>query len=354
MNTAPPPPPGTIEVREGEAFDHEGALEYLREVIPALPEGTLEVRQFPTGASNLTYWIRVGYWEAVLRRPPLGPVPPRAHDMEREGHLLSRLHAVFPLAPAPLAVCSDSSIIGAPFHVMEYRRGVIIDSRFPPEIDPTPANCREIGVATVETLADLHLVDWRVAGLEGVGRPEGFLARQIDGWIGRYERARTDVIPTAEPLMVRLKKNVPASPSPTVIHNDYKLNNLLFDPVRLRITAVLDWEMATIGDPLLDLGVFLGYWIDPDDPDELKSILPTVTAREGFPRRAEVIELYAKRTGREPAGLEWYLTFSYFKLAVILQQIYARWVRGQTRDERFAGFGERVRALVDHAYGRSG
>jgi aminoglycoside phosphotransferase (APT) family kinase protein len=354
MSTAPPPPSGTIEVRDGEAFDIARAEEYLRGVIPSLHEGPMEVRQFPTGASNLTYWIRLGNWEAVLRRPPLGPVPPRAHDMEREGNLLSRLHVVFPLAPAPFAVCSDPSILGTPFHVMEYRRGVVIDSKFPPEVDATPASCREIGIATVETLADLHLVDWRAAGLEAVGRPDGFLGRQVDGWIGRYEKARTDEIAGAEPLMARLRRNVPASPGPTVIHNDYKLNNLLFDPQRRRVSAVLDWEMATIGDPLLDLAVFLGYWIDPDDPEELKAILPTVTAREGFPRRAEMVEIYAKHTGREPVGLEWYLTFAYFKLAVILQQIYARWVRGQTRDERFARFGERVRTLVEHAYMRTG
>lgn len=351
MNVAPPPV-GTIPVRDGESLDPARVLGYLRAAIRSLPDGDLEVRQFPTGASNLTYWIRVGDWEAVLRRPPLGPVPPRAHDMEREGRLLRQLNPVFPLAPAPLAICADPAVLGAPFHVMEYRPGVVLDSGFPPGLDPTLERCRAIGEAAITTLADLHRVDWRAAGLEGIGRPEGFLERQVEGWITRYRNARTPDVPDAEALMESLRDDLPESPAPTVIHNDFKLNNLLFDPATLAVTAVLDWEMATVGDPLFDLAIFLGYWVDPDDPAPLRSTLPVVTDRAGFPRRTELIDLYARRTGREVTGLDWYLTFAYFKLAVILQQIYARWVRGQTRDERFAGFGERVRVLVDHAEGR--
>ncbi len=347
-----PPAAGTIPVREGESLDPGRVLGYLRAAIPSLPDGDLEIRQFPTGASNLTYWIRVGEWEAVLRRPPLGPVPPRAHDMAREGHILRQLNPVFSLAPAPLAICTEAAVLGAPFHVMEYRPGLVIDSRFPPELEPTPERCRAIGEAAITTLADLHQVDWRGAGLGGVGRPTGFLERQVEGWITRYRGARTDDVPDAEALMGSIRNHLPESPEPTVIHNDFKLNNLLFDPATLAVTAVLDWEMATVGDPLFDLAIFLGYWVDPDDPVALRSILPSVTDGDGFPRRADLVDLYARRTGREVAGLDWYLTFAYFKLAVILQQIYARWVRGQTRDERFAGFGERVRVLVEHAEGR--
>jgi aminoglycoside phosphotransferase (APT) family kinase protein len=347
-------PEGTIAVREGEQLDTRRVLKYLRANLPDLPPGELEVRQFPTGASNLTYWMRLGDWEAVLRRPPLGPVPPRAHDMEREGRLLRLLHSAYPLAPLPYLVCADTEVIGVPFHVMEYRRGVVIDSRFPPEIEPTPETCGRLAERVVETLADLHRVDYRAAGLGELGRPEGFLERQVAGWIGRYEKARTDEIPEAAPLVEWLRSTVPPSPAPAVIHNDFKLNNLLFDPASHEVTAVLDWEMATVGDPIFDLAIFLGYWVDPEDPPELRAILPNVSVHPSFPRRADLVEMYAARVGTGIANLDWHLTFAYFKLAVILQQIYARWVRGQTRDPRFARFGESVRALIVHAHGRVG
>ena len=342
----------TIPVREGEDFDHARLLAYLREHVPGIPEGELEVRQFPTGASNLTYLLRVGEWEAVLRRPPLGPVPPKAHDMEREGELLRRLHRVFPLAPEPYLVCTDPGVLGAAFHVMEHRRGVVIDTHFPGGIEPTPEACGAVAEGVVGTLVELHRVDYRPAGLEELGRPEGFLRRQVEGWIGRYEKARTDEVPGADALMAWLRGSVPESPPATVIHNDYKLNNLLFDPESLEVTAVLDWEMATIGDPLLDLAVSLSYWVDPDDPPALRAMLPSVTTLPGFPGRGEMAAMYARRSGRDLSGLPWYLTFAYFKLAVIIQQIYARWVRGQTRDERFAPFGGAVRTLVAHAHAR--
>jgi len=341
-----------IAVREGEGFDAERVLGYLREHVPGIPAGELEVRQFPTGASNLTYLLRVDGWTAVLRRPPLGPVAPKAHDMEREGRLLERLNAVYPLAPKPLLICTDAEVIGAPFTVMEHRRGVVVDARMPEGVEPTPEACRAIAEAVVDTLVELHGVDYRAAGLEGLGRPEGFMQRQVEGWIGRYERARTDDIPQVDPLIRRIRGSVPSNPEATVIHNDFKLNNLLFDPEDTgRVTAVLDWEMATIGDPLFDLAIFLSYWIDANDPPALRALVPSVSALPQFPGREEMRALYAQKSGRDLSGLDWYLTFSYFKLAVILQQIYARWVRGQTADPRFAGFGAAVRTLIVHAYG---
>lgn len=342
----------TIPVREGEAFDTERVLRYLREHIPGIPAGTLEVRQFPTGASNLTYLLRVDAWEAVLRRPPLGPVPPKAHDMEREGRLLQRLNAVYPLAPRPLHICTDADVIGAPFTVMEYRPGVVVDARMPHGVEPTPETCRAIAGAVVDTLVELHRVDYRAAGLQDVGRPEGFMQRQVEGWIGRYEKARTDDIPQLEPLLARIRAHVPENPEATVIHNDFKLNNLLFDPADLgRVTAVVDWEMATIGDPLFDVAIFLSYWIDANDPPAMRALVPSVSTLSQFPSRDEMRALYAQKSGRDLSGLDWYLTFSYFKLAVILQQIYARWVRGQTKDPRFGGFGVAVRTLIEHAHG---
>jgi aminoglycoside phosphotransferase (APT) family kinase protein len=343
---------GTIPVRDGEDFPRDRVLAYLREHIAGIPAGSLNVRQFPTGASNLTYLLRVGDWEAVLRRPPLGPVPPKAHDMEREGALLSRLHTVFPLAPHPYLICTDPSVLGAPFHVMEYRRGVVIDARFPAGIEPTAERCYTLAERVVDTLVELHGVDYQQAGLQDLGRPENFLERQVDGWIGRYGKAQTDEIPEAASLMGWLREAVPTSPAATVIHNDFKLNNLLFAPENRRITAVLDWEMATIGDPLLDLAVFLCYWIDPEDPPALRAMLPSVTTTPGFPNRDELQAMYTRKSGRDLSDMHWYLTFAYFKLAVILQQIYARWVRGQTQDPRFAPFGSAVRTLIAHAYSR--
>jgi aminoglycoside phosphotransferase (APT) family kinase protein len=206
--------------------------------------------------------------------------------------------------------------------------------------------------AVADTLVELHAVDPNAAGLGDLGRPEGFLERQLEGWIGRYEKARTDEIGEVGPLTDWLVKDVPESPEPTIIHNDYKLNNLVLDPDDLtEVRAVLDWEMATVGDPLFDLAVSLSYWTEPTDPEELKEVMPTVTSTPGFMTRAEFVERYAEKSGRDLSEMHWYMVFGYFKLAVILQQIYARWKKGQTSDERFANFDRRVRTLILHANG---
>ena len=343
-------PGETIGVREGEGVDREKVGRYVRERIEEVPEGELEVRQFPSGASNLTYLLKVGEWEGVLRRPPLGPVPPKAHDMGRESGILAKLNAVYPLAPKPYFFCEDESVIGAPFYVMERRKGLVVDDSFPEGIDPTPELRRDMSRTVADTLVELHAIDPREAGLGDLGRPEGFLERQTQGWIGRYDKARTDDVPEAGPLADWLANNVPESPSPTIIHNDFKLNNLVLDPEDLTdVRAVLDWEMTTVGDPLFDLAVSLSYWAEPGDPEELKKVLPTVTSEHGFWSRDEFMQRYAEKSGRDLSEMHWYVTFGYFKLAGILQQIYARWKNGQTRDERFATFGSRVQALMEHA-----
>ena len=348
-------PGETIGVREGEGFDLEKVGRYVRERIEEVPEGSFEVRQFPSGASNLTYLLKVGEWEGVLRRPPLGPVPPKAHDMGRESGILAKLNAVYPLAPKPYFFCEDEAVIGAPFYVMERRKGVVVDDSFPEGIDPTPELRREMSRTVADTLVELHAIDPKEAGLENLGRPEGFLERQTQGWIGRYEKARTDDVPEAGPLADWLAKNVPESPPPTIIHNDFKLNNLVLAPEDLtEVRAVLDWEMTTVGDPLFDLAVSLSYWAEPGDPEELKEVLPTVTSEPGFWSRDEFMERYAEKSGRDLSEMHWYVTFGYFKLAGILQQIYARWKGGQTRDERFATFGSRVQALMQHANSLAG
>ncbi len=341
----------TIKIREGEGFDLDTAERYLREHIENLPEGDLEVRQFPSGASNLTFLLKIGDWEGVLRRPPLGPIPPRAHDMGRESGILRMLEAAYPLAPKPYFFCDDESVIGAPFYVMERREGVVIDDSFPKGVEPTEELCRGISHTVVDTLVELHAVDPWEAGLGDLGKPEGFLERQTHGWISRYDKAKTDEIEEVGPLTDWLVRDIPESPRPTIIHNDYKLNNLVLNPDDLtEVRAVLDWEMATIGDPLFDLAVSLTYWIEPSDSDDLKRVLPTVTDTPGFVTRREFVERYAEKSGRDLSDMHWYVVFGYFKLAGILQQIYVRWRNGQTRDERFANFDKCVCTLILHAH----
>lgn len=340
----------TIAVRSGESFDLEKIERYLRKHIASLGEGSLQVRQFPSGASNLTYLLTVGTWQGVLRRPPFGPVPPKAHDMERESGLLQKVHPVFPLAPQPYVFCNDLSVMDVPFYVMERKRGVVLNDTFPPAVEPSAAIGRAISLTTVDTLVHIHAIDWQAAGLAVLGHPEGFLERQVKGWIERYSRAKTDAIAQVEPLTRWLAEHTPQSPAPTLIHNDFKLNNMLFSSEDVtQATAVLDWEMATIGDPLFDLAVSLCYWIQPNDSDEMRAVLPTVTTTPGFLTREQFIEAYAQKSGRDISSMQFYMAFAYFKLAVILQQIYARWKRGQTQDARFAVFGARVHTLIRYA-----
>lgn len=345
----------TINIREGEELDLAAIESLLRREIYDLPEGSLEVRQFPSGASNLTYLLKIADWEGVLRRPPLGPVPPKAHDMGREAKVLSNLNPVYPLAPAPYFFTADESIIGAPFYVMERRKGLVIDDEWPEGIEPTRELCRGLSATVVDTLVELHAVDVEEAGLSDLGRPEGFLERQTKGWISRYEKAKTDEYPEAQPVTEWLVKDIPQSPEPTIIHNDFKLNNMLLSPDKpTHVRAILDWEMTTIGDPLFDLAVSLSYWAQHDDPEGLKEVLPTVvSSAPDFYTRDEFMERYAEKSGRDLSDMRWHLVFGYFKLAVILQQIYARWHAGQTKDARFANFDERVKNLIVHAHALS-
>ena len=282
----------TIAVRTGESLDLPRIEQYLRNHIEGLSKEPLQVRQFPSGASNLTYLIQIGDWEAVLRRPPFGPVPPKAHDMEREAGLLQKVSPAFALAPIPYVFCNDLSILGVPFYVMERRKGVVLNDAFPPGVKPTEELCRRISTTVVETLVQIHAVDWQTAGLSAFGHPEGFLARQVKGWIERYSRAQTDNIPEVEPLTRWLSEHVPQSPAPTLIHNDFKLNNMILDSNDLtKPVAVLDWEMATIGDPLFDLAVSLTYWVTSEDSEQLQTVLPAVTTLPGFISRAEFMEI---------------------------------------------------------------
>jgi aminoglycoside phosphotransferase (APT) family kinase protein len=339
----------TIAVRPGEELDGQRLERFLREKLGIADRSPLVIRQFGNGASNLTYELRIGGWEAVLRRPPHGPVAPKAHDMGREYMILSKLHPVFTLAPRPYVYCDDPAILGSPFFVMERRHGVVLNTEFPEEWEPTPELCRRISETMVDRLVELHGIDYEEAGLGAIGYPEGFLTRQVNGWIARYERAKTDEIPGVEKLQKWMADHVPPSPQAAVIHYDYKLNNVMFDAEDpSRMVGIFDWEMTTIGDPLADLGCALCYWIEAGDPDLLKYGMgkPSVTVLPGFMTREELIEAYARKSGRDVSRLPYYLTFAYFKLAVICQQIYYRWKKGQTQDERFERYGEFTRTLL--------
>jgi aminoglycoside phosphotransferase (APT) family kinase protein len=343
----------TIPVRADEQFDALRVAEFLR--VSGVNVDQLEVEQFPAGQSNLTYLLRSGTWEAVLRRPPLGPVAPRAHDMPREFQILRRLHPHFALAPEVYVLCEDTSVIGAPFYVMERRHGLVLDQELPSGWTPNAALHRAIGESLVRVLVDLHAVDWQSAGLGEIGRPDGYMRRQVNGWIERFSRVRTTDIEGVNAFCDWLVEHLPDSPAPTMIHNDYKLNNVLLDfndPRKL--TAVLDWEMATVGDPLSDLAGLVVYWTEPDEKDTPMGGLLSVTSEPGFPSRAEIVELYATLSGRDVSALPWYVAFAYFKVGVIIQQIFYRWYKGQTHDARFEGHGEVATMLVQKAAAMAG
>lgn len=341
--------PDTAPVRPGEELDTDALRAYLREHLSGSVD-TVDVEQFPGGHSNLTYLVRLGEREYVLRRAPLGPVAPKAHDMAREYHLLRRVHPVFPAAPRVELLCEDVSVIGAVFYLMERRRGVVIRTRLPREYADIPDAPRRASEALVDTLADLHAIDIHATGLIDLGKPDGFLTRQVEGWAGRWRRAQTHESPEAEPVIAWLQSRMPPGGAPTLVHNDYKLDNLMLaadDPGR--VAALLDWEMTTVGDPLVDVGLTLTYWTQRGFPDAFRTPVGAPAAELGFFTRDEFLERYAARTGRNVTRMTWYEVLGLFKLAVILQQIYARYHAGQTRDERFAHLGEQAQGLLREA-----
>lgn len=340
----------TIPIRKGEELDSPLIEAYLKKYLPDLPDEPLQINQFSVGRSNLTYELKIGEWEAVLRRPPLGPVAPKAHDMEREYKILEELHPFFPAAPKPY-VFADKSVIGSPFFVMERKHGIVLDTEFPPGVEGTEAVCRNISQIMVDSLVELHKIDYKKTGLKEITRPEGFMERQVFGWISRYERAKTDEIKDVDYLREWMVKNIPISQKPTVIHYDYKLNNSMLNNELTKMIGLFDWEMTTVGDPLADLGAAMSYWIEPDDSELLKKGMgaPPITTIQGFMTRDQFIQSYAQKSGRNVSDMHFYLTFAYFKLAVICQQIYYRWKKGQTKDERFANLNLYVNNLVQYA-----
>jgi aminoglycoside phosphotransferase (APT) family kinase protein len=341
-----PMPPESAAVREGEQIDAHALAAYLRGRLEGFESG-LTLRQFPGGHSNLTYLLEAGGREYVLRRPPLGPVAPKAHDMAREYHVLRAVHPLFPQAPRAFLLCDDVSVIGATFFIMERRRGLVLRREVPDPFADDPDFGRRVSEAFVDCLAALHAVDVSQVAL---GKPAGFLARQVSGWAERWQRAQTETLPLMDELISWLTERLPKSPPPTLVHNDYKLDNLMLDAGDPgRVEAVLDWEMTTAGDPLVDLGCVLCYWPEAGDPAVRREALSEITTRPGWFTRSQIVERYARSTGRDVSGLGYYEVFGIFKVAVVLQQIYFRYRRGQTRDERFRNFDERVRGLVEVA-----
>jgi aminoglycoside phosphotransferase (APT) family kinase protein len=336
-----PPDTDVIAPRADEVLDEAVVGRYLAGKIDGA-EGTPEIWQFPGGHANLTYLVRYPTASYVLRRGPHGDVAAGAHDMGREYRVLSVLYRSFPPAPRAFVYCEDKSVIGAPFFVMERRHGIVVRRDVPPEFGggADAAQTRKLSAVLIDTLADFHAVDPKAAGLEGLGKPDGYLDRQVKGWCDRWNRAKTKELRAADEVVAWLGSRKPAAPAPTLVHNDWRLDNMAVaadDPGRC--VAVYDWDMCTVGDPFTDLGTLLSSWYEPGEPYEFLSPMPSRSP--GFLTRAEAIARYAARSRRDVSTMPYYYVFGLFKMAGIVQQLYFRWKQGQTQDARMSG-GEAV------------
>jgi aminoglycoside phosphotransferase (APT) family kinase protein len=339
-------------VRAGEELDADKLAEYFQKNVPEIA-GPIEISQFPSGFSNLTYLLAAGGKEYVLRRPPFGNKVKSAHDMGREFRVLSRLNGVYSPAPRAMVMCEDLDVMGVPFYVMERRRGVILRQSLPKGLELDATTLRRLCESFVDNLVTMHSVDYEKAGLGDLGKPVGYVERQVKGWTDRYVKAKTDEIPAMMEVADWLEKNRPAEAGAALIHNDYKFDNIVLDVDDItKIIGVLDWEMATIGDPLMDLGTTVGYWIQADDPPALQAFVVGPTRLEGAFSRCELIERYQERSGRKIEQPLFYFVFGIFKLAVIVQQIYYRFHQGHTTDERFAHLNFVVQMLAEGARDR--
>ena len=325
-------------VRPGDELDVAAVEEYLRGVAPEL-EGQLEVMQFPSGASNLTYLLEIGGRELVLRRPPVGTKAKSAHDMGREVRVMTALEESFPYVPRVIAFCEDHSVLGCDFYVMERIPGIILRRELPRGLVLSEADTRQLCTSVLDRLIELHTLDHEAIGLGDFGKPRGYVERQILGWSDRYRKARTPNAPSYEKVMAWLAERLPEEVRHSVIHGDYRFDNVILDPDRpLEVVGVLDWEMATIGDPLMDLGSSLAYWIDGKDPLLLRIFRLQPTHLPGMFSRDEVVRYYCERTGIACDDFTFYRVYGVFRLVVIMQQIYYRYYHKQTTNKRFAKF----------------
>ena len=332
-------------VRPGEELDVVRLASYLKQNFPEL-HGPLVVEQFPSGFSNLTYLLRIGEREVVLRRPPVGAKIKTAHDMSREYRILSHLYPAYRKVPQPLIYCDDDSVIGAPFYVMKRVKGIILRAEPPTGVELKHETMRSLSTAFVDNLLEIHQFDYQSAGLSDLGSPEGYVKRQIEGWTKRYHNARTNEVVELERIARWLLDHQPAdSFKSALIHNDYKYDNLVLSPNDFsNVLAVLDWEMATIGDPLMDLGTTLGYWLEATDSAEWQQYGFVLTGLPGNLTRGEILKYYAQKSGRDVGDPVFYYVYGLMKIAVIVQQIYFRYRQGFTKDPRFAGLDRLVRA----------
>jgi aminoglycoside phosphotransferase (APT) family kinase protein len=348
-------------VRVGEEIDLARLQPFLQEHFGHGEPISVFVDQFPNGHSNLTYLIRLGNvrignarrasCELILRRPPFGSKVRSAHDMAREYRVLSRLHPAYPAAPRALLYSDDLSVLHTPFYLMEPIRGLILRREPPPGLPFPPETARRLSEAFVDNLARLHHLDYAAIGLGDLGKPQGYLERQVQGWIERYHNSKTHALPKVERIAAWLTERMPVRQEAALIHNDYKYDNLVLDANDpTKIIGVLDWEMCTLGDPLTDLGTALAYWTDPEDPDEYQEIRSGPTTAPGTLTRAQLIERYASATGRDPRDMVFYLTFARFKVAVIIQQIYYRYAQGLTEDTRFAALPVKINTLLQASW----
>lgn len=334
-------------IRAGEELDLAALTAYVDKHLGA--HGTVTVEQFPGGHSNLTYLVRHGDREYVLRRPPFGSKVKSAHDMGREVAVLSKLAPVYSRAPRVFAYEGTGEVLGAPFYLMERRRGVILRKDLPAELAADHARLRRLCELLVDALVELHAVDFAAAGLGDFGKPAGFIERQVTGWTERYKGSQTDDIAAVTEVAAWLAAHRPADGPPALIHNDFKFDNVIFDPSLESITGILDWELSALADPLMDLGTSLAYWAQNSDPPAYHQLPFGPTARPGMMTRAEVAGRYLERSGRATSHLVFFYAFGLFKTAVIAQQIYYRFAQGLTKDTRFAQMIFGVRLLAEQA-----
>ncbi|WPO97926.1 phosphotransferase family protein [Pseudomonas sp. HR96] len=326
-------------IRAGEELDIDRVDPYLKRHIPGLT-GTARVSQFPGGASNLTYLLQYPERELVLRRPPFGHKARSAHDMGREFRILNRLNSGFPYCPKAYVHCTDEAVLGAEFYVMERVEGIILRAELPPELGLDAAQTQVLCKSFIDKLVDLHQVDYVACGLGDLGRPEGYVQRQISGWSERYSKALTPDAPQWQAVRQWLEDKMPAdSQRSAIVHNDYRFDNVILDPHNpMNIIGVLDWELTTLGDPLMDLGNTLAYWVEAGDPAPVQLTRRQPSHAPGMLTRRQFADYYAERSGLAVDNYDFYYTYGLFRLAGIVQQIYYRFFHGQTQDKRFAQF----------------
>ncbi len=345
-----------IDVREGEELNEAALTGYLKGKLEGA-DGKIEIMQFGGGHANLTYRLKFGDIEYTLRRPPLGPVAASSHDMGREFKILSNLYKVFPAAPRAYLYCEDLEVIGAPFFIMERKNGIVVRGTVPAAYgggEDSMIN-RTLSEVLIDTLAELHRVDYKAIGLEDLGKPKGYMMRQVTGWAGRFEKAKTQDIDVFGELVEWLEQKIPASTQTSILHNDYRLDNIMLDsndPGKL--VAVFDWDMGTLGDPLADMGCLLSFWLEQGEGGGFGSsggVMPTQV--DGFMARQEAIERYGEKTGFDIKAMQYYYAFGQFKMAGILQQIFYRYDKGQTKDKRFKFFGMLAELMIRMAHGNA-